>query len=160
MLGAAAALDAGVGLQRDDLGEVFAGAKAKVFDILICRKRRDRGESVALEEDGEGREHQVQMLGVRDERQEDEQRQRVRPPEGFQRSPVAHEERGEVGDHQEKDKQGDDAGFVGEFLAEPDGPDEEAADEEACDGDGDEHGPGGGEQKVEIAGPAVVRQKA
>ena len=85
MLGAAAALDATIGLQRDDLGEVFAGAEAEVFDIFIRRKRRDGGEAVALEEDGEGREDKVQVLGVRDERKEDEQRERVRPPEGFER---------------------------------------------------------------------------
>ena len=35
----------------------------------------------AREEDGERAEHQVQMLGVRDQRQEDQQRERVRPPQ-------------------------------------------------------------------------------
>ena len=131
VLGAAAALDAAVGLQRDDLGEVFAGDEAEVFDVLVGRERRDGGEAVALEEDGDGREDEVQVLGVRDERKEDEQREGVRPPESFERGVVAGEEGGEVGDHQQEDEQGDDAGLVGDFLAEPDGADEEAADEEA-----------------------------
>ena len=48
------------------------------------------------------------------------------------------EEGGEVGDHQEEDEEGDEAGLVGDFFAEPDGADEEAADEESGDGDGDQ----------------------
>ena len=93
VLGAAAALDATVGLEGDDLGEVFAGGEAEVFDILVRRERRDSGEAVALEEDGEGREDEVQVLGVRDERQEDEQGEGVRPPEGFEGGLVVGERR-------------------------------------------------------------------
>ena len=80
MLGAASALYTRVGLQRDDLGDVLPGGKAKVFDGLIRRQRRDLREAVALQEDGNWREHEVKVLGVWDERKEDEQRQRVSPP--------------------------------------------------------------------------------
>jgi hypothetical protein len=70
------------------------------------------------------------------------------------------EEGGEVGGHQEEDEQGDEAGFVGDFLAEPDGADEESANEEAGDGDGDEQRPGGGEGEVEAADEAGGRKEA
>ena len=129
VFGAAAALDATVGLQRDDLGDVLAGGEPEVFHIFICRQRRDGGEAIALEEDGERREDKVQVLGVGNEREEDEQCEGVGPPEGFQRGFVAGEEGGEVGDHQDKDERGDNTGFVGDLLAEPDGADEKAADE-------------------------------
>ena len=39
------------------------------------------GEAVALEEDGEGREDEVQVLGVGDEGKEEEQGEGVGPPE-------------------------------------------------------------------------------
>ncbi len=78
VLGAAAALDAGVGLQADELGEVLAGDEAEVF---IADERRDLAEAAAGEEDGGRAEHQVQVLGVGDQGQEDEQREGVRPPE-------------------------------------------------------------------------------
>jgi len=73
----------------------------------------------------------------------------MRPPESFESCVVAGEEGGEVGDHQQEDERGDDAGFIGNLLAEPDGANEEAADEEACDGDGNQESPGGGEEEVE-----------
>jgi len=85
----------------------------------------------------------------------------VDPPEGFEGGAVAGEEEGgEVGDHQVEDKKGDEAGFVGEFFAEPDGADEEATDEETCDGDGYEGGPGSGEEEVEAAEEAFWREEA
>ena len=158
VFGAAAALDAAVGLQGDDLGEVLAGGEAEVFDVLVGGERRDGGEAVALEEDGDGREHEVEVLGVRDQRQEDEQGEGVGPPESFEGGVVAGDEGGEVGDHQGEDEQGDEAGFVGDLLAEPDGADEEAADEQACDGDCDEQRPRGGKEEVEAADPAVRRR--
>ena len=71
VLGAAAALDAGVGLQADELGEVLAGDEAEVF---IAGERRNIAEAAAGEEDGDRAEDQVQMLGVWDEWQEDQQR--------------------------------------------------------------------------------------
>ena len=55
VLGAAAALDATIGLQGDDTGEVAAGGEAEVVGIhvLVSGERRDGREAVALEEDGE-----------------------------------------------------------------------------------------------------------
>jgi hypothetical protein len=49
VLGAAAALDAGVGLQADELGEVDAGDEAEVF---VAVKGGDLGEGSAGEKDG------------------------------------------------------------------------------------------------------------
>ena len=74
----------------------------------------------------------MQMLGVGDEGQKDEQRERVRPPESSRGGAgVGNEESGEIGGHQDEDEQGDEAGFPGELLAEPAWAHEEAADEEA-----------------------------
>ena len=78
VLGAAAAFDAGVGLQGDELGDVFAGDEAEIF---VAGERRDVAEAAAREKDGDRAEHQVQMLGVRNQRQKDQERERVRPPE-------------------------------------------------------------------------------
>ena len=78
MFGAASAFDAGVGLERDDLGEVLAGIES---EILIADQRGDLGESAAREENGRGAQHQVEMLGVRDQRHEDEKREGVGPPD-------------------------------------------------------------------------------
>ena len=78
VLGAAAALDAAVGFERDELRDVLAGDEAEVF---VADQWRDRGEAVAFEEDSERAEDEVQVLGVRDQRQEDQQREGVRPPE-------------------------------------------------------------------------------
>jgi hypothetical protein len=128
VFGAAAALDAGVGLQCDDLGDVLAGDEAEVFYVLVGGERRDSGESVALEEDSNRREHQVEMLGVGDERQEDEQRQGVGPPERFDRwARVGDKESREVGGHQGEDEKRDQARLVGDLLAEPDGADKKAS---------------------------------
>jgi hypothetical protein len=53
----------------------------------------------------------------------------VRPPEGFEGwAGGGNQERDEVGDHQQEDEQGDDAGF-GRDFAEPDGADKKTADE-------------------------------
>ncbi len=90
MFGAAAAFDAGIGLQRDDAREVLAGVEAEIF---VARERRDVRELAAREKYGERAEHQVQMLGVRDQRQEDQQRQRVRPPQRVSVSPYQKDAR-------------------------------------------------------------------
>jgi hypothetical protein len=66
VLGAAAALDAGVGLEADQPGEVRAGDQAEVF---IARERRNLAEAAAREKDGGRAENQVQVLGVGNERQ-------------------------------------------------------------------------------------------
>jgi hypothetical protein len=54
VFGAAAALDATVGLEGDDLGEVLASDEAEVLYVLVRGERWDGGEAVALEEDGDG----------------------------------------------------------------------------------------------------------
>ena len=101
MLGAAAALDAAVGLEAGELGEVLAGDEAEVFVSVCLTERGDLREGVAFEEDGQRAEDEVEVLGVRDERKEDEQGEGVGPPEGFdRRTAVGDEEGGEVGDHQ------------------------------------------------------------
>jgi len=51
VLGAAAALNAAVGLEGDELRDVLAGYEAKVF---VTGERWDLGEAVALEEDRDG----------------------------------------------------------------------------------------------------------
>ena len=70
MLGAAAALDAAVGFEGDELGDVFAGGEAEVF---VADQGLDLREAVAFEEDGERGEDEVQVLGVGDEGEEDEE---------------------------------------------------------------------------------------
>ncbi len=103
----------------------------------------------------------MQVLGVGNDGQKGQQRQRVNPPEGAdRRAGVGDEERGQVGGHQDEDQQGDEAGFPGELFAQPFGADEEAADEEAEDADGAGHGEGGGKVEVEAADSARGREKA
>ncbi len=48
MLGAAAALDACEGLERNQFCDIFAGVEAEVF---VAHKRRNLAEGVALQED-------------------------------------------------------------------------------------------------------------
>jgi len=61
VLGAAAALYAGVGLEADDLREIGAGDQAEVF---VAIEGRDLTESCRGKKDGEGAEQQMQVLGV------------------------------------------------------------------------------------------------
>jgi hypothetical protein len=88
VLGAAAALHAGVGLQADQLGEVGAGDQAEVF---IAGERGNLAEAAAGKKDGGRAEHQVQVLGVRNERQKRQQgvsvcaHQRIRARRGRHR---------------------------------------------------------------------------
>ena len=143
MLGAAAAFDAGVGLEADELREIGAGDQAEVF---IAGERRNLAEAAAGEEDGDGAQQQMEVLGVRDDGQKDEQRKSVQPPEKSRGGgTVCGEKCGQVGGHEGEDEQGDKAGFPGEFLAKPYGADDEAADEEAENSDG----AGGGEDCCE-----------
>jgi hypothetical protein len=94
----------------------------------------------------------VQVLGVRDQRQEREQGERVQPPQDAGRGGrFGHEEGGQVSGHEGEDQEGDEAGFPGELFTEPLGADEEAADEEAEDADGAGQGEGGGEVEVPAA---------
>ena len=149
VFGAAAAFDAGIRLQRDELRYVFAGDES---EVLIAVERRDVAEFAAGKEDGDGAQDQVQVLGMRNERQKDQDAECMRPPEPARRGGGGrYGESGEIGDHQGEDEEGDDAGFVGHFAAEPDGADEEAADEEAGDADGHQQREDGGEPEVEAA---------
>ncbi len=107
MLGATAAFNAGVGLKADQLREVGSGDQAEVF---IAGERRDLAEAAAGKKDGGGAEDQVQVLGVRNERQKDEDGQRMGPPEDAGGGvSVGNEEGGQVGGHQDEDQQGDEA---------------------------------------------------
>jgi len=57
---------------------------------------------------------------------------------------------GQVGDHEDKDKQCDEAAFGGD-LAEPFGLDDEAAGGQASDGDGNGYGKDGDEAEIDAA---------
>ena len=57
---------------------VFAGDQAEIF---VAREFRDIAEALALQENRQRAQHQMQMFGVRDQRQKNQQRQRVGPPE-------------------------------------------------------------------------------
>ena len=101
------------------------------------------------------------MLGVGNERQKGQQRQRVQPPQHARRwADVGDKKRGQVCGHQREDQQGDEAGFPGKLLAQPFGTDEEAADEEAENADRAGQREDGGKVKVEAADRAVGREKA
>ena len=78
MLGAAPALHAGVGLQADELGQVLAGDEAEIF---IADQRWNLAEAAPREKNGDRAEHRCRCLVCGNERQKDEQRQRVNPPE-------------------------------------------------------------------------------
>src|SRR5512140_3474005 len=70
VLGAAAALDAGVGLQRDDLRQILAGIQA---EIVIAYQGRDFRETAASKKHREGTQHQMQVFGVGNQGQENQQ---------------------------------------------------------------------------------------
>src|SRR5258708_39322482 len=72
MLAASAALDAGERLERHQLRQILAGVEAKV---VVAREWRNMGKSAAREKYGHRAQHQVQVLGVGNQRKENEQRQ-------------------------------------------------------------------------------------
>src|SRR6478735_5192310 len=80
MFGAAAALDAGVRLQRDNLRQILAGVQAEIF---IAGERWNFGEAAAREKYRKRAQNQMQMLGVRNQREKNEERSGVRPPQQF-----------------------------------------------------------------------------
>ena len=156
MLGAAAALDAGEGLQRVDARHVLAGIQA---EILVAGERRNAAEALPLEEYRDRTQHQVQMLGVRNQRQEDQQRQRVQPPHALSRERfLVDPEPGQIGDHQHEDQQRDEARFRRHF-AQPHGPHHEAAHEQPGDRDRHRHRQHRHESEVEAAETRIARQK-
>jgi len=134
VLGAAAALHAGVRLQCVDPGDVLAGVET---EILVAHQRRDAAEARAAQEHGGRAEHQVQVLGVRDERKKCRQRERVGPPVGMARgAPLVQHQARQVGHHQEENEKRDQPRLLRHLGAQPDRADEETADEQAGDGDG------------------------
>lgn len=149
MLSAAAALDARVSLEACELGQIGASDKSEVF---IADQWWDEAEAAAREEDG-GRAHdQVQVLSVRDQRKKNEERESVNPPEGEGcGAGFWDEEGGEVGRHEGEDEEGDEAGFIRKMSAEPDGADEEAADEKIENAEGASDGEKRGEVKVKAS---------
>ena len=66
VLGAAAALYTGVGLQGCQTGEISAGDEAEVF---VAHQRRNLAEAAAREKNGGRAKNQVQVLGVGDDGQ-------------------------------------------------------------------------------------------
>ncbi len=152
VLGAAAAFDAGVGLQADELGKILTGDETEVF---IIGQRRDGAEAAAGQKYSRRAQHQVQVLGVRNQWQEDQQRQGVRPPENAGRdSSVGCEERCQVGCHQEEDQPGDYARFVGGLLTEPTRAYEKATNKQAQNADSAGDGESRGEVEVEASDEA------
>ena len=109
MFGASAAFHAGERLQGLDARHIFAGDQP---EILVSGERRNAAEPFALEEHRRRTEHQVQMLGVRDERQKNHQRGRMQPPHSLPANAfIADPQAGEVGQHQRKNQQRDDSRF-------------------------------------------------
>ncbi len=103
----------------------------------------------------------MQVLGVRDEWEKDQDAERVGPPQAAGRGRGGwHEEGRQVRDHQGEDEEGDDARFVRHLAAKPDGTHEEAAHEKTGDADRDKQRKGGGEPEVEAADPAVGIEEA
>src|SRR5579872_6402720 len=108
MLGAAAALDAGKGLEGDELRQVLARIEAEIF---VPRERRDFAERVALQKDCSRAQNQMKMLGVRQQRQEYQDRQRVRPPERLVRFAAGQKGR-QIRRHQKENQKRDYARLV------------------------------------------------
>lgn len=155
MLGAAAALDAGVGLERGELREIGSSDEAEVF---VSGERRNFTEASAGEEDGGGAEYEMQVLGVRNDWKKNEESERVSPPEGARCGiVVAYEERGEVRRHENEYEQCDEARFPGKFCAEPARADEEAPDEESRDARGAGECEGCSQIEIEAAEQALGR---
>ena len=107
VLGTAPALYAGKRLQRVNLSDILAGDEA---EILIPCQFGDVAEALSFEQDGGGAQYQVQVLGVRHQRQEHQQGQRVQPPDGMAGQGRFRLGEGcEVGEHQHQNQAGDNA---------------------------------------------------
>ncbi len=132
-------------MQADEAGQVRAGDEAEVF---VARERRDLAEAAAGEKDSGRAQNQVQVLGVGNDGQKDQKGQRVDPPENPRgRVGVGDKERGQVGDHQQEDEEGDEAGLVRELITQPFGADQETADEKPQNSHGAGQGEDGGEDR-------------
>ena len=102
VFGAAAAFHAGVGLQTHQLREVCSGNQAEIF---IAHQRRNLAEATPGKKDGGWAENEMQMLGVRDDGQEDQQGERVCPPENAcGGAGIADRKACQIRHHQEEDE--------------------------------------------------------
>ena len=122
MFGTASAFDAGVCLQRDQFGDVFAGVEAEVF---IAHQRRNLAELVALEEHRDRAQHQMQMFGLWGSAEGTPGALRCAPTTATCFLPIRDAGR-EIGDHQKKNQERDEARFVRD-LPQPVRPDDEAS---------------------------------
>src|SRR5579864_620509 len=154
MLAATAALDTSVGLQRNQLRHVLARIEAEVF---VADQRRNLAEAIALQEHRNRAQHQMKMLGVRNQRHEHEEGDGVRPPQCPALLPSRHE-RSEVGRHQRENEKSDEQGFVGDGF-QPAGPDDKAAKREARNPDGNSDAEQRRKQEIKSTHPAVAREQ-
>src|SRR5271165_242420 len=151
VFGAASALDARIRLERDQFGYVLAGVET---EILVARKRRDLAELLAFEEHGDGTQNQVQVLGVRDQRHENQQGQSVGPPQGTA-GIAAGQKSHQVGDHQEKDEKSDHTRLVRQG-SQPLRTDHEAAEREGRDRNRDGDPKHGCDREIDPAEEAIA----
>ena len=86
MFHAAPALHARVRLQAYELRQIFSRNQAEIF---VAAQWRNVREFAARKEHGDRAQQQMQMLGVRNQRQKCEQRERVRPPQHLHRAALA-----------------------------------------------------------------------
>ena len=96
------------------LRDVLAGIETEIFvarQAAGCWLKPPRVRNTV-----NGTQHQMQVLGVRNQRQEDQQRERVQPTSCAPARLVVERNAGQVRDHQDEDQQCDDAGFGRDFA--------------------------------------------
>src|SRR5580704_9470714 len=104
----------------------------------------------------------MKMLGVRNERQESQQREGVCPPQGARSQACAvNKKRSKIRCHQREDQQRDPARLPGK-LSEPPGPNKKPPNEEAGDAHGASQSKGCGKIKIHSsdASRGVEKSKA
>ena len=149
--------------------EKACSASMRVTSLPVSRPKSSspasggiRLKPCALEKHGDRTQHQVQMLGVRNQRQENQQRQRVQPPARLARQRfLVDPEPGQIGRHQDEDQECDEARFRRHF-AQPHRPHHEAADEQPRDRDRHRHRPHRHEAEIEAAEARIraIRNRA
>ena len=126
VVGAAAALDAGVDVQNVLLGKIGERDHAEVVVVLLAQRAHGAGDAPA-EEDRERSQDEVQVLGVRNQPEHAEQRPRMHPPvhpPGLRRR-VEDQPVGEIGCHQGDDEERHQGGCPGHVVSEGLGTDHE-----------------------------------
>ena len=109
-----------------------------------------------LKKIGDGTQNQVKMFGMRNQRQEDKQQERVRPPHRMgRRAGFAQRKASQIGEHQQEDQRRDHTGFR-RYFAQPHGLLGEPADGERGNRYGHRDGEQRGESKVGAAEAAVA----